>query len=152
MNFEILFQRCYLTEHRRAATSGFMSYLVFVIWLGKLGIDTKVVNLIIVIRKEMFRKPYNTLLTYLIDLIFRNFLNNFTLIVHKVFDPATYRNTPTKNWAFSEKVHIGKIRNYWNEITEKYIFFLFPTVCIFDFCKNVNPRLYILYLVDKSMT
>ena len=28
----------------------------------------------------------------------------------------------------------------------------FPTICIFDFCKNMNPRLYILFLVDKSMT
>ena len=25
-------------------------------------------------------------------------------------------------------------------------------VCIFDFSKNVNPRLYILFLFDKSMT
>ena len=29
------------------------------------------------------------------------------------------------------------------------IFFLFPTVCIFDFCKKMSPRLYILFLVDK---
>ena len=31
-------------------------------------------------------------------------------------------------------------------------FFLLPTECNFDFCKNMNPRLYILFLVDKSMT
>ena len=30
-------------------------------------------------------------------------------------------------------------------------FFLFPTVCVFDFCKNMNSRLYILFLLDKSM-
>ena len=30
-------------------------------------------------------------------------------------------------------------------------FFLFPIVCIFDFCKNISPRLYILHLVDKSV-
>ena len=34
----------------------------------------------------------------------------------------------------------------------KKIYFLFPTVCIFDFSKYMNPRLYILFLVDKSMT
>ena len=28
-------------------------------------------------------------------------------------------------------------------------FFQFPTVCIFDFFENMNPRLYILFLVDK---
>ena len=26
------------------------------------------------------------------------------------------------------------------------------TVFIFDFSKNMNPRLYILFLIDKSMT
>ena len=57
----------------------------------------------------------------------------------------------TKHWTFSEKAHIGKFRNSWNEITEKYIFFPFPTVCIFYFCKNINPRLYVLFLVDKSI-
>ena len=29
---------------------------------------------------------------------------------------------------------------------------LFPTVCIFKFSKNINPRFSILFLVDKSMT
>ena len=43
------------------------------------------------------------------------------------------------------------MRNFRTEITEKK-FFLFPAVFIFDFCKNMNPRLYILFLVDKSMT
>ena len=57
-----------------------------------------------------------------------------------------------KHWAFSEKAPIEKIRNSWIEITEKLFSFLFPTVCIFYFCRNMNPRLYILYLVDKSMT
>ena len=57
-----------------------------------------------------------------------------------------------KYWAFSEKVRIEKVRNSWIEITEKYTFFLFPTVRIFYFCKNMNPRLYILFLVDKSVT
>ena len=27
---------------------------------------------------------------------------------------------------------------------------MFPMVCIFDFGKNMNPYLYILFLVDKS--
>ena len=49
------------------------------------------------------------------------------------------RNTPRKNWTFFEKAHIEKFRNSWNEITKKYIFFLFPTVCIFDFCKIWTP-------------
>ena len=31
-------------------------------------------------------------------------------------------------------------------------FFLFPTVCIFYFRKNMDPRPYILFLVDKSVT
>ena len=30
--------------------------------------------------------------------------------------------------------------------------FLWTILCIFHFCKNINPRLYILFLVDKSMT
>ena len=30
-------------------------------------------------------------------------------------------------------------------------FLKFPIVCIFAFRKNMNPRLYILFLVDKSM-
>ena len=33
------------------------------------------------------------------------------------------------------KTLIWKIRNFWNEMTEKKnYFFLFPRVCIFDFC------------------
>ena len=31
-------------------------------------------------------------------------------------------------------------------------FFPFINVCIFDFCKYMNPCLYILFLVEKSMT
>ena len=32
---------------------------------------------------------------------------------------------------------------------KKYNFvFLFPIACSFDFCKNMNPRLYILFLVN----
>ena len=60
-------------------------------------------------------------------------------------------NARMKLRAFSEKAHIGKIRNFCNEATERD-FFLFQTVCLFDFCKNMNPRRYILFLVDKSMT
>ena len=36
-------------------------------------------------------------------------------------------------------------------MTEKF-FFLSPIVYIFDFCKNMNPRLPGYFLVDKSMT
>ena len=57
-----------------------------------------------------------------------------------------------KHWAFSEEMQIWKSRIFWNELTEKNIFFLIPRVFIFDFCKNMNPRLSILFLVDKSMT
>ena len=64
---------------------------------------------------------------------------------------ASWKESSGEHWTFSKKVHTGKFRNFWNEITEKS-FFLFPTVCIFDFCKNTNPRLNILFLVDKSMT
>ena len=42
--------------------------------------------------------------------------------------------------------------NSRNEKAEKKIFFQFPNMCIFDFCKNMNPRLYLLFVVDKSMT
>ena len=45
-----------------------------------------------------------------------------------------------------KKTHILKIRIFWNEQT---FFILFP---IFDLCENVNLYLYILFLVDKSMT
>ena len=46
-----------------------------------------------------------------------------------------------------------KVRIFWNELTEqKLFFFLFPTICIFYFCKNVNPHLYILFLANQSMT
>ena len=31
-------------------------------------------------------------------------------------------------------------------------FFPFSMVCIFDFCKYINRYLYILFLVNKSMT
>ena len=53
---------------------------------------------------------------------------------------------------FSQKVHIGKIRNFWNEL-KKIFFFLFPNICIFYFYffLNMKPCLYILSLVDKSM-
>ena len=46
-----------------------------------------------------------------------------------------WSNAPTEHWAFSEKKHIWKIRNLWNEIS-----------------KNMDPRLSILFLVNKSMT
>ena len=41
----------------------------------------------IVNRKEMVKKLYNSLLTYL---IVSNFLNNFTLMVYKNFEPVTH--------------------------------------------------------------
>ena len=44
---------------------------------------------------------------------------------------------------FLKKVHIGKFRNFWNQITEKSCFFLFPIVCIFDFCKH--PSLHFIF-------
>ena len=52
---------------------------------------------------------------------------------------------------FLEKTDIWKIRIFWNKLTEKF-FFLFSTVCVFYFCKNLNPRLYDLFLVYKYMT
>ena len=45
---------------------------------------------------------------------------------------------------------MGKIRNFLIEIIEKKFSFLM--VSIFDFYENTNPRLYILFLVVKSMT
>ena len=61
-------------------------------------------------------------------------------------------NAPTKHWAFSEETQIWKIRIFWIELIEKNFLFLFQAVFVFDFSKNMNPRLYILVLVDKSMT
>ena len=49
-------------------------------------------------------------------------------------------------------MQIWKIRIFWNKLTEKNFFFLFQTIFIFDFSKNMSPRLYILFMVDKSMT
>ena len=55
-----------------------------------------------------------------------------------------------KHSAFFKKAHIGRLGI--SEVKQlKKIFLLFPTVCIFYFCKNMNPRLYILFLADKSM-
>ena len=48
------------------------------------------------------------------------------------------RNDPTKHWVFSEETHLWKISIFWNELSEKKIFFLLPTVCIFYFCKNMT--------------
>ena len=45
---------------------------------------------------------------------------------------------------------MGKIRNFLIEIIEKKFSFLI--VSIFDFYENTNSRLYILFLVVKSMT
>ena len=38
------------------------------------------------------------------------------------------------------------------EMKQLNFFFPFPIACIFYFCKNMNPRIYILFLVDKSVT
>ena len=62
----------------------------------------------------------------------------------------TLKGYSDKTLSIFQKVHIGKIRNFWDEITGKF-FFLFPNVCIFYFCKNMSPCLHILFLVDKSM-
>ena len=64
----------------------------------------------------------------------------------------TYKNALTKLWAFSEKSHVGKIRNLWNEITQKNFFFFLQPSVILIFVKNMNPHLYILLLIGKSMT
>ena len=45
-----------------------------------------------------------------------------------------------------EKLGISELKQLKN------FFFLFQTVCIFDFCENMNQGLYILFLVDKFMT
>ena len=47
-------------------------------------------------------------------------------------------------------MRMGKIRNLLIEIIEKKFSFLI--VSIFDFYENTNSRLYILFLVVKSMT
>ena len=51
---------------------------------------------------------------------------------------------------FWKRAHI---KNYeflkWNNW--KKVFFLFPVAYTFYFCKNINPCLYILFSVDKSM-
>ena len=52
---------------------------------------------------------------------------------------------------FLKKTLRGKIKNFWNEITEK-CFFLFPTVCIFGFVKIWTPVFTSYFLVDKSVT
>ena len=54
-----------------------------------------------------------------------NFLWNF------LAQQCGKRNAQTKHWSFSEKAHTGKIRNFWNEITEKKLFFLFPLFFLF---------------------
>ena len=41
---------------------------------------------------------------------------------HNMLNSKPERNALTKHWAFSEKPHIWKIRNFWNEITEKNFF------------------------------
>ena len=43
-----------------------------------------------------------------------------------------------------------KVKIFWNKLKKKI--FPYQTVLIFDFSKNVNPHLYMLFLVDKSMT
>ena len=60
-------------------------------------------------------------------------------------------NSPTKIEHFLKKRTFEKLGICEMKQLKKF-FFLFPMVCIFDFCKNINPRLYILFSVDKSMT
>ena len=50
-------------------------------------------------------------------------------------------NAPTKHWAFSEKTHIWKIRNFWNEITEN-LFFYFQRSVLLIFVKVWTPPLH----------
>ena len=59
----------------------------------------------------------------------------------------TLNIAPTKHWTFSEKAHIWKFRNTWNEITEKYIFFFFfqPSV-FFIFVKIWTPAFFSFYI------
>ena len=59
-------------------------------------------------------------------------------------------NAPTKYWALSDLTHIWKIRIFWNEVTKEKTFFLFPTVCIFGFCRNMNPVfLFSFWLINQ---
>ena len=52
-----------------------------------------------------------------------------------------------------KKLKYEKLGYSRNELAEqKVFFFLFQIVFIFAFSKNMNPRLYILFLFDKSMT
>ena len=43
-------------------------------------------------------------------------------------------------------------KHFLKWINRKKFFVLLPAVFIFDFCKNMNPRLCILFLAHKSMT
>ena len=71
-------------------------------------------------------------------------------LTHMFWHCYTQRNAPTKHWEFSEKPHIRKIRDFWNKIAERNLFFYFQWSVFFILLKNVN-RLYILFLVDKSI-
>ena len=61
----------------------------------------------------------------------------------RFFSSAYFKECSNEILSIIWKTHLWKIRNFWNEITD--IFFLFSIVLIFDFCKNMKPRLYILF-------
>ena len=69
-------------------------------------------------------------------------------LYHKRVKGILRRNTEH----FLKKPKFRKIYEFLKWNNWKIQFFLFRTVCIFGFCKNMNPRLYILFLFDKSMT
>ena len=74
------------------------------------------------------------------------FNNSASEVVWQIF----FKEYPDEILSIFWKSPYRKIKKYWNDITKKYIFFIFPTVCIFYICifyncKKVNPRLYILF-------
>ena len=76
--------------------------------------------------------------------------------IHSKINPASH-NTQFKGMLWQNIEHFLK-KCIWEKLgisemkwLKKYLF-LFPTICIFDFCKNISPRLHISFLVDKSIT
>ena len=58
-----------------------------------------------------------------------------------------------KHWAFSEKAHTGKIRNFWNKITEKKSFFNLKSSVFSIFLKKYKPPSlhFILRIIRNSL-